>query len=353
MSSTNAAPSGAGYLRFFFAWLVVFYVGWASLVVLGNYRDTVTAHWPIALSMALGSYFAGSTPMGGGTVGFPVLVLLFDEPASIGRNFGLAVQSIGMVSASIYILTSRKPVDWHLLRPALVGSLIGTPFGAAFIAPCVHDLWVKLLFAVIWASFGVMHFIKIRAIVAADGLSPSWGGKDLPLGLTIGILGGFVAAVTGVGIDMMIYAVLVLLYRADLKVAIPTSVILMAFTSVVGITTNVVLAKAFPGAYAVVPAVFYNWLAAAPVVAVGAPFGAWVISRLPRKPTLLIVSVLCIVQFVWTVVEEQVFGWRLLLAIGCVLVINLMFELMFEVGEKRRLAGGRSRSRQSSIEASP
>lgn len=347
MSRTEGSPSGAGYLRFFFAWLALFYTGWASLVYFGDYWETVTAHWPIALSMALGSYFAGSTPMGGGTIGFPVLVLLFDEPASLGRNFGLAVQSIGMVSASIYILTSRKPVDWHLLRPALAGSLVGTPFGAAFIAPHAPDLWVKLLFAVIWASFGVMHFVKIRAIVAADGLSPSWEGKDLPLGLVIGVLGGFVAAITGVGIDMMIYAVLVLLYRADLKVAIPTSVILMAFTSVVGITTNVLLARAFPDSYTVVPAVFHNWLAAAPVVAVGAPFGAWVISRLPRKPTLLVVSVLCIVQFLWTVVEEQVYGSGLLLALGCVLAINLLFQLMFDLGEKRRLAQAATATRRA------
>ena len=41
----------------------------------------------IAAAMAVGSYFAGSTPMGGGTVGFPVLVLLFDGPATLGRDF--------------------------------------------------------------------------------------------------------------------------------------------------------------------------------------------------------------------------------------------------------------------------
>lgn len=338
MTDLKRAPEGAGDLRPFFLWLAAFYAGWAGLVWSGAYWDTVIAHWPIALSMALGSYFAGSTPMGGGTIGFPVLVLLFDQPASLGRNFGLAVQSVGMVSASIYILASRKPVDWHLLGPALVGSLIGTPLGAAFIAPWAPDLWVKLLFAVIWASFGVMHFVRIRAIVAADGLSPSWEGKDLPLGCAIGISGGVVASITGVGIDMIIYAVLVLLYRADLKVAIPTSVILMAFTSLIGITTNVLLASHFPDSYAVVPAVFHNWLAAAPVVAVGAPFGAWAIARLPRKPTLLIVSVLCIAQFGWAILEEQVFGWGLALAVTCILAINVVFHLMFELGERRRLA---------------
>lgn len=325
-----------GSLRPFFIWLAAFYAIWLLIVVAGNYWQTIVEHWPIALSMAAGSYFAGSTPMGGGTVGFPILVLLFDQPASLGRDFALAVQSIGMVSASIFILARRLPVDWHLLRPALAGALLGTPLGAAFIAPNVPDLWVKLLFAVIWASFGVMHFLKVRQIVAATGKARPWPGKDRPLGLAVGISGGIVASLAGVGIDMMIYAVLVLLYRADLRIAIPTSVILMAFTSVVGIASNIVLATVLPESYAIAEAVLYNWLAAAPVVALGAPLGAWVVNRLPRTPTLLIVSTLCVGQFIWTVLKAEVSGLGLLFAVGGVLAMNVVFHLMFEYGEGRR-----------------
>jgi len=331
------ASNSRGSTRPFFVWLVLFEVSWCGLVFAGGHWDTVATHWPIALAMALGSYFAGSTPMGGGTIGFPVLVLLFDQPASLGRNFGLAVQSIGMVSASIFILCTRRPLDWHLLKPAIAGSLVGTPIGAAFIAPHVPDLWVKLLFAVIWASFGVMHFVRIRPIVSATGNAAAWPGRDLPIGASIGFFGGFVAAMTGVGIDMMIYAVLVLLYRADLKIAIPTSVVLMAFTSVVGIVSNLLLAAALPQSYDVAPAVFENWLAAAPIVAVGAPFGAYVISRLPRTPTLLIVSALCLLQFTWTMIKEQVTGWELALALGGVLAMNLVFHAAYFCGERRRL----------------
>lgn len=325
-------------LRPFFLWLLVFYSAWAALMAYGSYWQAAASHWPIAVAMAAGSYVAGSTPMGGGTVGFPILVLVFDQPASLGRNFALAVQSIGMVSASIYILAARRPIDWHLLRPALLGALVGTPLGAAFIAPFVTDLAVKLTFAVIWASFGVMHFIKVKEIVAANGLAPPWHGKDAPLGLAIGLAGGIVSSMTGVGIDMMIYAVLVLIYRADLKIAIPTSVILMAFTSVVGIASNLVLAGVFPATYVIESEVFYNWLAAAPVVALGAPFGAWILNRMPRTPTLLIVSTLCIVQFVATIVREQLYGWPLALAVASVLAINVLFSGMFRFGEKLKRA---------------
>jgi len=317
----------------FLAWLVVFYATWLTLVTWGGYWSTVVAHWPIALTMSVGSYVAGSTPMGGGTVGFPVLVLLFDLPGSLGRNFGLAIQSIGMTSAAIYILSTHRPVDWRLLRPALLGAIVGTPLGAAWIAPFVPDLWVKLIFSVIWASFGILHLVKMRELTSHHGDAQHSSSFDLPMGIGIGLVGGIASSITGVGIDMMIYATLVLLYRADLKTAIPTSVILMAFASVVGIGSNVLLSRIAPETYAIDPQVFANWLAAAPVVALGAPFGAIVVNLISRTPTLIVVSLLCIGQFVWTLIHEQV-SWPVFVgALLAVAIFNFAFHLMYSLGE--------------------
>ncbi|QDS88588.1 Sulfite exporter TauE/SafE [Rosistilla ulvae] len=316
-------------------WLLVFYCIWLGLVVWGDEWESIRAHWGIALAMALGSYVAGSTPMGGGTVGFPVLVLLFDMPGSLGRNFGLAVQSIGMVSAGVYILAARRPIDWGLLKPAMLGSLIGMPLGATVIAPYVPDLWVKLTFAVVWCSFGIMHLIKLRELVETEGVSDLWRDWDRWIGLAVGLTGGIVASLTGVGIDMLIYATLVLLYRADLKIAIPTSVVIMAFTSVVGIGWNVFLSRLNPSFYYMDPEVYANWLAAAPVVALGAPFGALIVNLISRTPTLLAVSMLCILQFVWTIVQEGVTGMALAASIAAVLAVNGLFHLLYQCGNDR------------------
>ena len=70
----------------FFLWLSGFYLVWIVLVTWGGHLGTALAHWPMAVAMAVGSYVAGSTPMGGGTVGFPVLVLLMDLPATLGQS---------------------------------------------------------------------------------------------------------------------------------------------------------------------------------------------------------------------------------------------------------------------------
>lgn len=321
-------PPRKQHLWVWFLWLAAFYGTWAWLVFGHDRWGVVTAHWPIALSMALGSYVAGSTPMGGGTVGFPILVLLFGMPASLGRDFSFAVQSIGMTSASIFILARRQPLAWSMLKGSMLGSLLGTPLGIFLIAPSVPELWIKLVFAVIWCSFGVLHLYRIGEIASHDGMTEFDERWDFRVGLTLGALSGAtIAAVTGVGIDMVLYAALVLLCRADLKIAIPTSVVIMAFTSVLGIVVKNLSTGLQPGA-------FENWLAAAPVVALGAPLGVFVVNLIGRKPTLLFVAVLCVGQFVWTCYTERV-------ALGvCGLIIALAAVCLALLGFERLRAWG-------------
>jgi len=314
----------------FLGWLLAFYAAWLLLVVIGDHWATVSAHWPMALAMAFGSYVAGSTPMGGGTVGFPVLVLLLDLPATLGRDFSFAVQAVGMTSASIFILCRRLPLEWPMLRAALPGALLGTPLGILFVAPLAGDLFIKLLFATLWCSFGLLHLRYLREICERVGITPVQASFDRRVGFGVGLFGALtVASITGVGIDMMLYMVLVLLCHADLKIAIPTSVILMAFTSLVGTAVKFALGSFAPGT-------FENWLAAAPVVALGAPLGALVVSRLDRRPTLLIVSLLCVLQFAWTLFHERaaLTVWSLSAALLGVALFLLLFQDMRRLGNR-------------------
>lgn len=311
-------------------WLTCFYGTWLTIVVTQGHWSTIREHYGIALAMLFGSYFAGSTPMGGGTVGFPILVLLFDQPATLGRDFSFAVQAIGMTSASIFILSRRQRLEWVILRWSLLGALIGTPLGILFIAPHIPGFVIKVVFGVIWASFGVLHFRRMNDICSNEGETPAAHKFDRDVGFIVGFFSGLtVAAITGVGIDMVLYAAMVLLMRADLKVAIPSSVIIMAFTSVVGIAFK----NLFTG---VQPGVFENWIAAAPIVALGAPLGAFIVDRIGRKPTLWVVAVLCIIQFVWTMKEESatlgILGIGISLA--AVALMNVGFEGLWRLGDK-------------------
>lgn len=323
-------PARKTHLWIWFLWLAAFYGTWSWLVFGRGQWDTVASHWPIALAMTFGSYVAGSTPMGGGTVGFPILVLLFDLPATLGRDFSFAVQSIGMTSASLFILCRRQPLAWAMLKGALLGSAIATPLGIWFVAPFVPELWIKVVFTVAWASFGVLHLYRLGEIAGHTGMTDFDERWDFRVGLVIGgLAGATVAAVTGVGIDMVLYAALVLLCRADLKIAIPTSVLIMAFTSVLGIAVKTFTTGVQPGVYE-------NWLAAAPVVCLGAPLGAFMVNLIGRKPTLLFVALLCVGQFVWTChAERAVLGpTGILLALAAVGACLLGFEKLRRWGAR-------------------
>ena len=227
-----------------------------------------------------------------------------------------------------------------MLRAALPGALIGTPLGVLFVAPLVSDLFIKLLFAAMWCSFGLLHLRRINEVTAYEGMTPHDKSFDHRVGFVVGLFGSLtIASITGVGIDMMIYMVLVLWCHADLKIAIPTSVLLMAFTSLVGAATKLLLGDLQPGT-------FENWLAAAPVVAVGAPLGAWVVSRVGRRPTLIVVSILCVVQFGWTLVHERasLSLWSLGATLLGVVVFLLVFQDMYAHGYRLARRGRQNAS---------
>ena len=178
--------------------------------------------------------------------------------------------------------------------------------------------------------FGVLHLYRIKELARHEGLAPGAHRFDTRAGFLIGLIAGAtVASITGVGIDMVLYTVLVLLCQADLKIAIPSSVIIMAWTSLIGIAT-----KSLAGG--IEPGVFGNWLAAAPIVAIGAPIGSIIVDKVGRAPTLLFVSFLCIGQFVWTITNE----WArlgiagLTVSLAGVLLFNLAFEWLHTKGNR-------------------
>jgi len=113
-------------------------------------------------------------------------------------------------------------------------------------------------------------------------------------------------------------------------------VILMAFTSLLGISVKLILGTVHPGTWE-------NWLSAAPVVAIGAPLGALVVSRIGRRPTLWVVSVLCVGQFVWTLVHERhnLTIWTFSAALLGVVLFLLIFQDLYRHGYRlaRRQSG--------------
>ena len=97
--------------------------------------------------------------------------------------------------------------------------------------------------------------------------------------------------------------------------------VLMAFTSLIGISTNLMLDV-------VDGRVGMAWMAAAPVVLFGAPIGVVAALLIPRRATLWLVSLLCLGQFLWTGVHEDLSAQLWALSIGAVLAGWVTFESM-------------------------
>ncbi len=308
-------------------WLLWFYAAWLTLVLAGGLWGRALAHWPIALVMVLGSYFAGSTPLGGGTVAFPVLVLFLAGPASLGRGFSFCIQATGMSSSALFLLMSGAPVAGRLLLWAMLGAAVTVPLSVAFLVPLVSDLAVKLAFSCLWAAFGLLTLLRLREIVQARSHPALPPRAEAVLGIAAGAVGGLVTGVIGVGADMVLYTALVLVCRCDLRVAIGTATIGMAFGSLAGTVTSAALGR-------LDAEVLYYWLAAAPIVVLGAPVGTFMMRVVPRDFTLVVVAILCVAQLVWTCVDQDlsVTGWVLALAV--VLGANVLFEALRAAGRR-------------------
>ena len=181
------------------------------IVVSAGLWPIVRAHWPIALAMAGGrssvararwpaepsasrcsSTCSTTRPGWGGTSAWPSSRSAWCRPAS---TFSL----------------DRRRVEWRILRFALIGAaVVAMPLGMSCIAPYVADFWVKLLFSVVYASFGLLHLARLGEIVANHGPSRTRFAADPAIGFIVGVLGGLLASIIGVGADILLYGILVL-----------------------------------------------------------------------------------------------------------------------------------------------
>ena len=285
-------------MKYWYAYIGAFLAVWAVLMFgFGMLPETVK-QWPMAVVMILGSMVAGSTPMGGGAVSFPFLVFWLHIPPDTARNFALVIQALGMTSAMIFILCRRVRIQQRVLAWTVVGAAAGMFVGTVGIAPHIAPNFVKLTFACVWMSFAILTMAKNREFCSIAGVIPLAKHEAMRAGLLVGIVGGIIASIIGVGVEMTLYTVLVLLYRCDLKIAVPTAVSAMAMTSVMGVAGHLALGD--------IPRdVTMKFLAAGPIVIFGAPIGTYILSVIPRVRTLYFISILCVLQFIWTLYSLQ------------------------------------------------
>jgi uncharacterized membrane protein YfcA len=154
-------------------WAVAVLATWLYLILTGPGFALYDTHWLYAVMMVFGSAVAGFTPEGGGAVAFPILSLYFNITPPAARDFSLAIQSIGMVSAAIWILT-RKGHDLRTFRHIpfyaavnMIGFVLMTTVAGAIAFKTIQMLFVSLALAFIVAYLvsrgrGTVDDIKLK-----------------------------------------------------------------------------------------------------------------------------------------------------------------------------------------------
>lgn len=291
---------------------------------------TATDRWGLfwtygfmTITMVFGSIVAGASSEGGGAVAYPVMTLLFEIDPSVARNFSLAIQSVGMTAASLYIVAKRIRIETTYLWLVAAGGVPGMIGGTYLVAPYVPPAYAKMMFVSFWLSYGlalytINHVQEQDAALTLPALSIAQKAEMIG----VGVFGGLLSAIFGNGIDICSFAFVTLKYRLSEKVATPTSVILMASNAVLGFVLHgAVLQDMTLEAY-------NFWWVSIPVVVFGAPLGAYVVSLVPRLYIATLLYTIIGVQFVTALWIIQP-SWMLLAVSAAVFTLGmgLFFQL--------------------------
>ncbi|OLT29384.1 permease [Nocardiopsis sp. CNR-923] len=309
-------------------WLV-----WA-LVWGPRFLDALQANWPVALTMVFGSLIGGGTSEGGGAVSFPVMTKLLSVPADEARVFTFAIQSVGMTAASISILACRVPVERRVVVHGSAAGVVGVVVSAVYLAPLVPLPLVRVLFTMLLVALAVALLLQLfQRGYRRNPAVPEWTVRERALVVGAGFAGGVLSGVAGVGENCVMFLLLVLLFRVSEKVSTPTTVIMMTVVSIGAFTAHVFVIGDFTGA------VVGYWVAAAPVVAVGAPLGAWICTRLTPFTIRMILFALIASELVSTLLFVPF--TPLLTVLGLTTLTVLTVLCVAFIRSDRYAAGGR------------
>lgn len=281
--------------RFIRVSVLVAITTWTTWLVTTNpsraFSNLVT-NWEAAVTMIFGSIVAGGTSMGGGAVAFPVFTKILQVSPHDAKVFSLAIQSVGMSAASVTIVAMDTKVEWRFIRWASLGGVFGIILGSVFLAPVLPSDVIKISFTTMVSSFAVVLFTLNQTKRRPKLAISLWRNRERAVSLVAGLWGGIVSGLIGSGMDIFCFSILVLLFGICEKISTSTSVILMAINAIAGF----ILHKYFIGDF--VEPIHAYWLAAVPVVVVGAPIGAMLCSLSKQKTIVRILIGLISIELV-------------------------------------------------------
>jgi len=309
---------------------IIVWAGWLILMISGNHWHFFKTEWFMTVTMAFGSFIAGATSEGGGAVAFPVMTLLFGIKPHIARDFSLMIQSVGMMAAAFTIFCLKIPVEWRAILYAGIGGIVGVAIGIDVISPLMSPAYTKIFFTSTWLSFAAaLYWINRYHDREVHTSIANFQSKHKLLLISIGVIGGIVSGITGSGLDIVTFSLLVLSFRICEKIATPTSVVLMGMNALVGFLWK----EGVSGGMAI--EAWQYWYVCIPIVVVGAPAGAWFIKNRSRLFIAGFLYFSVIVQYIAALLILPLNTYLIIFSLSVLAIGILFFYQLSRVGERR------------------
>lgn len=243
-----------------------------------GHQGNLVAAWPIAPTMMLGALVAGSTPMGGGVVAFPVIAYWLSDLTRVAVIFSLGIQSFGMTSASLFLYFNNKEnIRWDILKTSIpVASFFALV--SIYLKPYYPAENIKLFFSSFWLGCGLILF-WVHKKNNFPSTKRSLDRNDFFVLFLVSAVGSLVSDLIGSGADFLLFAFLVFVMKESLKVSTFTSVIQMSFVSIVYTILNYFLRADLTEINQA--SGFLIW--AVPIVIFFAPLGSWILSKIKES----------------------------------------------------------------------
>lgn len=246
---------------------------WVLLFINFNSLGFWLAHWYYAVMMVAGAFVAGFTPEGGGAVAFPVLNVFLHVDRVLARDFSMMIQSVGMTSASIFILSHKDTVvkDYKPLLAFVPVCFVGFLIGMALLQH-IHVYLIQAFFLCLSATFVIAYYFSSHRGTLTRLILTS--GRDRIYLAAVLMAGGMISSLFGTGGDIIVYTLLVTHFSMTAKIATRMSIVLQASISILGYGYRAFIDHGLSN-YQI-----KTWLCAYPIVLFMAPFGAYALSRL-------------------------------------------------------------------------
>lgn len=259
---------------------------------------------------------------------FPVMTLVLGTTPSVARDVTFGLQSCGMTCASFTIWFMGVELEWHALGYCSISGVAGVILGLEVIAPLVEPPVKKMLFVTIWFAFAFALFLlnikRTRTTFKAIPDFKPWKAVALCIA---GLIGGIFSAFAGSGMDICAFSALTILFRISEKIATPTSVILMASNSLIGLYWRGMMSN--PG----IAMDSWEYVAvSAMIIVCGAPLGAMLGSHLHRQVLACCIYFLNTASLITAFIVIPMNPFLIGLSVGVIIFGFIFFIILFRIG---------------------